>query len=277
VQHCDPEVLALAALGETPAAADAEHLSACADCRDEVAALSRVVDGVRVEAAPASPVVPPARVWDAIAAGTGVTVAPRPERVAGAPAQGTAAGADAAGAEPPRTHPAFGREWEAERARGGARRRGRPGGTRERNRLLLAVAASLLVGAAAGVFGTSVAGRNPSSGAQPVQVITQIDLANLKQTAATGHAAVVVTPAGRSIRVDTSRLASLQGGFYEVWLIDKQVKKMVGIGILHPGEDEFPVPNGVDLAQYPIVDISVQQPGDPRHSGDSVLRGTITG
>jgi hypothetical protein len=75
--------------------------------------------------------------------------------------------------------------------------------------------------------------------------------------------------------VDTSQLAPLQGGFYEVWLIDRDVKKMVGIGILHPGEDEFPVPNGVDLSQYPIVDISVQQPGDPRHSGDSVLRGTI--
>jgi hypothetical protein len=39
-----------------------------------------------------------------------------------------------------------------------------------------------------------------------------------------------------------------------------RLKKMVGIGILHPGEDEFVVPNGVDLAQYPIVDISVQQP-----------------
>jgi hypothetical protein len=108
-------------------------------------------------------------------------------------------------------------------------------------------------------------------------VLAQVDLANLKQTAATGHAAVVETPTGRLIRVDTSKLAPPQGGFYEVWLIDKQIKKMVGIGILHPGEDEFAVPNGVDLTQYPIVDISVQQPGDPRHSGDSVLRGTITG
>jgi hypothetical protein len=42
-----------------------------------------------------------------------------------------------------------------------------------------------------------------------------------------------------------------------------------------PGEDEFAVPNGVDLSQYPIVDISVEQPGDPKHSGNSVLRGTI--
>jgi hypothetical protein len=195
-------------------------------------------------------------VWEAIAAGTGVTVAPRPERVAGEQA--------------PARNPLG-------LVRGGVMHRpDRPPGSRERNRLLLAVAASLVVGAAGGVLGTSLIDRNASPAAQPAQVLAQVDLANLKQTAATGHAAVVETPTGRLIRVDTTKLAPPQGGFYEVWLIDKQIKKMVGIGILHPGEDEFAVPNGVDLTQYPIVDISVQQPGDPRHSGDSVLRGTIT-
>ena len=125
------------------------------------------------------------------------------------------------------------------------------------------------------MLGSSLLDRDPP--AAQTQVLAQVNLANLKNTAATGHAVVVETPTGPHIRVDTSKLAPADGAFYEVWLIDKQVKKMVGIGILHPGVDEFPVPNGVDLGQYPVVDISVQHPGDPRHSGDSVLRGTIAG
>ena len=67
----------------------------------------------------------------------------------------------------------------------------------------------------------------------------------------------------------------MAGHFYEVWLIDKTIKKMVSLG--HPRRVHGPVrdPDGVDVSAYPIVDISVQQPGNPRHSGDSVLRGTI--
>jgi anti-sigma-K factor RskA len=251
-------MLALVALGEVPPAADAEHLRDCRTCRDEVASFARVVQGVRVDAPTGPPIAPAPRVWDAIAAGTGVTVAPRPERVVGADAPLPA----------PRTLP-------TDRRARGASRRGRNGGGAgpERSRLLLAVAASLIVGAAGGVLGSSLLGRDPQPPAQVV--LAQVDLANLKKTAATGKAVVVQSSTGPRIRVDTSQLAVPEGGFYEVWLIDKDVKKMVGIGILHPGEDEFAVPNGVDLSQYPIVDISVEQPGDPKHSGNSVLRGTI--
>jgi hypothetical protein len=259
--------LALVALGETPSPADAEHLRGCADCQDEVAGFSRVVSGVRVDvAADAVPVAPPARVWDAIAAGTGVAVAPRPERVVGAPPG-------------PAARPlGLVRDRDGDHATAVRSRKDlRGGGRRGDRRLLLAVAASLVVGAAGGVLGSSLLGRDEPPAAQTTQVLAQVNLANLKNTAASGHAVVVQTPSGPHIRVDTSKLAPAQGAFYEVWLIDKDVKKMVGIGILHPGEDEFAVPNGVDLSQYPVVDISVQQPGDPRHSGDSVLRGTIAG
>jgi hypothetical protein len=274
VQHSDPEALALVALGETPSTADAEHLRGCVECQDEVAGFSRVVSGVRVDAADvadAPPMAPPARVWDAIAAGTGVAVAPRPERVVGAPA----APADAPAARPL----GLVRVRDGDRAAAVRSRKDLRGGGGRRGdrRLLLAVAASLVVGAACGVLGSSLLDRNDPAATQATQVLAQVDLKNLKDTAATGHALVVKTPTGPHIRVDTSKLAPEQGAFYEVWLIDKDVKKMVGIGILHPGEDEFAVPNGVDLSQYPIVDISVQQPGDPKHSGDSVLRGTIAG
>jgi len=75
VQHCTPEQLALAALREPLPAEDSDHLAACEQCRAEVRSLQRAVDAVAVPefAAPGAPVPPPASVWEAIAAATGVS------------------------------------------------------------------------------------------------------------------------------------------------------------------------------------------------------------
>jgi hypothetical protein len=75
VPHCTPEDLALAALREPLSADDAAHLASCDRCRAEVASLQRAVDAVAVPefAVPQGSVPPPAHVWDAIAAATGVT------------------------------------------------------------------------------------------------------------------------------------------------------------------------------------------------------------
>jgi hypothetical protein len=84
VQHCTPEQLSLAALGEPLPADDATHLESCAACAAEVASLRRVVDAVAVPqlAAPGEPVPPPPHVWAAIAAATGVSAGPeKPETV----------------------------------------------------------------------------------------------------------------------------------------------------------------------------------------------------
>ncbi|HEY4630885.1 MAG TPA: ABC transporter substrate-binding protein, partial [Blastococcus sp.] len=74
MQHCTPEHLALAALREPLPADDAAHLAACAQCRAEVRSLQRSVVAVAVPefAASVPPVAPPPRVWEAIAAATGV-------------------------------------------------------------------------------------------------------------------------------------------------------------------------------------------------------------
>ena len=92
-----------------------------------------------------------------------------------------------------------------------------------------------------------------------------------------GKAEVVQTGNGRRLEVDVSRLGSATG-FYEVWLIDRDVKRMVPVGILRGGAGEFDLPDGVDLKDYPLVDISVEPlDGNPTHSGTSVLRGTLPG
>lgn len=253
MQHCDPDVLSLAALGEPLAERDAAHLSDCALCRDELADLTRVVSGVRVDVAVGPVVPPPPAVWDRIAAETGVTV--RPGSVGGSPPPPPAS--PPASAAPPIP-------W----ARAARRPATPPPG---RRRLVAVAAAALVVGAASGSAITHAVQRP-----EPVTVVMQVPLSALPDApGAVGKAKVVDAHGGRELVVDVSRLTNTPGQFYEVWLIDRSVQKMVAVGILQGTQGRFTVPSSVELDQYPVVDISVQQPGDPRHSGHSVLRGTL--
>ena len=64
-------------------------------------------------------------------------------------------------------------------------------------------------------------------------------------------------------------------GFYEVWLIDPNVEGMVSLGPAR-ADGTYAVPSDIDVAAFPIVDVSVEPPdGVPTHSGVSVLRGTL--
>jgi hypothetical protein len=260
VQHSDPDVLALVALGERPPAADAEHLLECERCRADVDELRQVVSAVRVDVRPGPPVAPPARVWQDIAAATGVRATPRLEL------PGVPSAASSPGSPVPRP-----RSDEL------ALRRRRRAGTGVRA-LVSVAAAALVVGAVGGVVGSRLLDREPVV-AQPSgrQVVAQVVLSNLQPAAthASGSASVVNTGSGRRLVLDVSQLSPVPGRFYEVWLIDKNVKKMVSLGILDGSTGQFVIPDGVDVSAYPIVDVSVQQPGDPKHSGDSVLRGVI--
>jgi anti-sigma-K factor RskA len=257
VPHCSPEQLALAALREPLPASDAAHLDGCAQCRAEVASLQRGVDALAVPAlaAPDSPVAPPPAVWAAIAAATGVSSAPRPEVVAAA---GPAVDAVAPPAPP---------SPEAER----------PAATvtplrPRRSRLLLAAAASLVVGAGIGAGAVAV-----SSGDDDGFAVAAAALDPLEGSGASGQARVVERDGGsRVLEVDLTA-PGLQDGFYEVWLIDEDVEDMVSVGVVQGGREvALPLPPGLDLGQYPVVDVSVEPlDGDPTHSGDSVARGLL--
>ena len=51
---------------------------------------------------------------------------------------------------------------------------------------------------------------------------------------------------------------------------------MVPLGVLRPGEQTLELPSGLDLGEFPIVDVSVEPlDGDPTHSGVSVARGVL--
>jgi hypothetical protein len=246
VQHCTPETLALAALREPLADVDATHLAECAACRAEVASLKRSVDALAVPefAASVAPVAPPPAVWAAISAATGVAATPRPEQVGQAPAE--------AAPDAPAQTPGVVREL-------------RP----RRSRMLLAMAASLLVGAGIGAGAVALANRDPA------QEIAAADLAPLDDRDATGNAEVVATGDGEQLRV-VLRAPEPDDGFYEVWLLEPTVQRMVQVGVVRAGTTTLDLPAGIDLEEYPIVDVSVEPlDGDPTHSGVSVARGEL--
>jgi hypothetical protein len=244
VQHCTPEQLALAALREPLPADDAAHLDSCERCRAEVASLQRAVDALAVPqlAAPVGSVPPPPRVWDAIAAATGVSAtAAAPEVAAAPPAAPEVAEA---------TVLPF----------------------RSRRRPWLLVAAAAVAGAVIGAGAVAVLDNRDDDG-DPVVAVALDPLADNN---ASGRAEVIVRDDGsRVVQVDLDAPA-LDDGYYEVWLIDSQVVGMVPLGVVLPGTQEFELPADLDLEQFPIVDVSVEPlDGVPTHSGVSVARGEL--
>ena len=257
MQHCSPEQLALAALREELPAADAAHLEGCAECRAEVASLQRAVDALAVPsmAAPGPAVPPPARVWDAIAAATGATTSPRPEAVL-------------AGAVPtPRAEPAVEPAVEPDQTVAEVvplRRAARP------SRRWLAVAAALLVGGAVGAGAVAVTG-----GSDDGAVVAQTALDPLDDDGSSGRAEVRDRATGRVLEVDLDA-PELDDGYYEVWLLQADAQRMVQVGVVHRGDTVLPLPAGIDLGAYPLVDVSVEPlDGVPTHSGVSVARGEL--
>lgn len=81
---------------------------------------------------------------------------------------------------------------------------------------------------------------------------------------------------GDVLTVDVSKLHSSSSGFLEVWLLAPDAKKMVSLGNLLGSRTTFTLPAGLDVADYPLVDISFEPyDGNPLHSGNSIVRGQL--
>ncbi len=247
MEHSTPEQLALAALREPLPDADAAHLEGCAQCRAEVASLRRGVDLLAVPefAAPGAPVPPPPAVWASIAAATGVSAAPRPERMVAA--------ADPASPVEPVTsnvvplRPRRTRPW------------------------LLAVAAAV-VGAAVGAGAVAVLQGDDDGGAS----VAAAALDPLENADASGSARVVEREDGTRVLELELQAPDLDDAYYEVWLLRPDVSGLVPVGTTQAGTSQFEIPDDLDLGQFPVVDVSIEPlDGDPEHSGDSVVRGVL--
>ncbi len=276
MEHSDEDVLALAALGEPVPDADRSHLDRCPRCAAEVAALSRVVTVGR-SVTPADALVAPApAVWDRIRAeldlpGAGSTTsaaapsaAPSPGPAAAPSAASSAAPSAARSAVPAGDVPAgdvpAGDVAPVVPLR---RRRVAPW-------VAAAAACGVVLGGAGGAWWAS------RDDVTPPDVVAEAALEPLPGWSSSGDARVEVTADGVRELVVTLRGDGADDGYHEVWLIDRDVTRLVSLGVLTGTEGRFTVPTGLDLDEFPVVDVSDEPlDGDPAHSGDSIIRGVL--
>jgi len=295
--HPDAERLALAALPAEPDdPAVVAHLLTCAQCREEVADLRRVVELAReggASRAPGSGVgealpAPPPQVWHGIAAELGLP-GEWNGQVGGAvvpPVDGAGARPSANGdcAPPPESRPHGGRTDVTDIPNGtpagtdeaAAARRPRTTG---RQRILVPLVTAVL-GLAAGLgIGHAVApGRAPAPAAGPVVRLAPVgDL----DPAASGTVAMATAGGERQMVVQVQGVTNIAGGDHlEAWLMDPSGTRLVPLGALAGGGGDFhgtfAVPDGLPFGEFNRVDVSAERwDGNPGHSTLSVLRGDI--
>jgi hypothetical protein len=137
------------------------------------------------------------------------------------------------------------------------------------------VAGAAAAGLVLGVAGARILDRDNRAPA-PVTVAST-SLETLDTQVETGSADVVRQDGRLDLDVSTQPIDP-EGGYLEVWLINKDLQRMVSVGVLTPsGTDQsFPIPQSLLDQGYVIVDISREGFDDaPEHSGDSVVRGTL--
>lgn len=238
--HVDPDGLALLALGERVEEIEDQHLAACAQCQSELDQLRAAVTTARSVGPEDSPVTPPAAVWDRVSAELGLTASP----------------ADVVPI-----------------------RRAAP-----RSPVPFAVAAGfvgLLVGAGATALLTGALSADPDKGSEG-SVLARTGLTRLADETAAGDAEILRSDDGRRLELDVPSLRTASAGgraYYEVWLLRRDGTGLVSLGLLDPGNStrgRFLLPPGLDVTDFAVVDVSREPAdGDPSHSGDSILRGTL--
>jgi anti-sigma-K factor RskA len=143
----------------------------------------------------------------------------------------------------------------------------RPGGRYGVRMLVLAACIAAVLGIGAGIVGTLLA----TSDDQPAATVVRLE--PLAGKSGNGSADLLN---GGELKVSASGLAASQG-FYEVWLINVDGKRMVSLGVLNPHDGgTFQIPTDVTAQGYRIIDISLEpNDGNPEHSHDSIIRGTL--
>ncbi|MEO3769945.1 anti-sigma factor [Micromonospora sp. B9E7] len=296
MQHLDHDRLVFLALGESEADnGDSTHLGTCALCRAELATLQQVAGlGVETQGLADLPD-PPEHVWQSIAAQVRAAEAQpsraeaRPQQVPGqalgtateqttgtTPAE-SAESAGTTGAESAGTTAgqATGTTPESTVTRLDPTRRSRRGSGWSR---WAATAVTAAAAAAVGVVGTvSVLRPDDPAPTPPQVVVASAPLAAYGSTPPTAKGDARVLQDGQ-LHLHVANLPRVPG-YYEVWLINPTTMEMFSVGTLGGGSDALlPLPPNVDLTSYSVVDVSAEQyDNNTDHSGDSLLRGTLTG
>ena len=144
---------------------------------------------------------------------------------------------------------------------------------RRARRGMFALAAS--VGILVGGLGTYIAVSTDSSDSRAT-IVAEASLDPLRDVKEPAQASVQQINGGQILKVQASGLPATDG-YYEVWLLAPDAVSMISVGMLDASEGgAFPLPAGIDLAAFPIVDISLEHfDGVTTHSSDSILRGKL--
>jgi anti-sigma-K factor RskA len=240
--HLDPDRLADRALGtdDPLTAAEQSHLAGCAECRDELAELSRIVELGRNPERVAHQLVPTEAMWQSI----------QVQLATETPAK-TEAAAEPAPSSPTVTEL--------------PRRTPRP-------RSWLLVAAAAVVGLIIGVGVTTVAVRDR------VEVTSSTALEALPGQTGQGTAELVNDRGRPELRVQIDAPPT-PDRYREVWLINTDGQRMYTLGVLpDDGRASYPLPPELagQLQNFPIVDVSIEPyDGNPAHSRKSQVRGIL--
>ena len=239
-KHVPDDRLAAVAMGEPLEPVERDHIGGCSACTTRAAEYVHLMDDGRDLSHADVPDRPSPEVWSSITSELGLSDAPEGESQADViPISG-----------------------------GRARRWTTPW-------LVAAAAAGIVAGVGVTVVGGAIATDEATPSVAPTPVLAQAALTSLPSKQGSGNAEIVETPEGQVLVVDVSDL-SAGDGFYEVWLIDPKTFEMVGLGALTENEGRFPIPDGLDLSKYRIVDVSIEPfDGDPVHSRNSVVRGEL--
>ena len=275
--HPSPDVLALLALGEEAGTPEERtHVESCPECRAEIAALSRAVAVGREGGVDDSGLVsPPDRVWHAIRTELGfadqpgessgsrqlpeistITDSPRRAKV-----ESNGYAPDETDAD--RHEPATVTPLADARPRSSRGRRGIA--------FLVAAVVALVLGIGLGF------GLDRFLGPRQTVLWTAQLQAEPDFPGSSGEAIVEQDAEGkRSLVVELNSPEPVDGS-RAVWLIDRNGQRMRMLGWLNGDAGSWPVPPDLDPRDYPIVDVSKEPPGDPdtRHSGESIVRGTL--
>lgn len=280
MEHLDAELLSLMALGEPLGTdTDADHLASCQECSETLRGLQHAVHIATLDPSGIKLEEPGSQNWTAIHQALGLSPAlaanPLSQRPAGPPVAPVRPANRQATDEAPPQHVDKAEAAPAPLRPGTKERYARPG-------LWISVAAAgIVLGTAAGWTAAGVLGHSGSPAPSATQsgpasiVLAQTSLVPLPTHNGSGEAQVQQLPDGtRQLTITLSN--DHVAGFRGVWVGTTDLSKMVSLGVLANESGTFSIPAGVDLAQYPIVDIS-DQPynGDPAHSADSIARGKL--
>ena len=260
--HIDPDDLALIALAEPQATPrERDHLAVCTECANDLVALQHTVDVGRA-AHTVELVAPDPAAWGRIHSELGladalVSVPTLTDFADAVPEAGTVSHESISPAPysvlPPSPVVAISRV----------------------RRLWIPLAAATVVGLVAGYAVSSWA---PQPSGDP-SVLARAELEPLPGWTATGRASVEETSSGqRDVLVTLSSMeqTSPDAPLREVWLLSKDATRLLSLGFLTGTTGHFGIPAEIDLAEYPLVDVSAEpNDGTPAHSADSIVRGEL--